>query len=80
MFKLGEAQMDEVQKSGPKNMLDSLERSFNEQQLEALRLELGKSKEGTKHQLNVWKNRKFITYNPQTGLYTKSDEYLKGDS
>ncbi len=78
MFKLGEAQMDEVQKSGPKNMLDSLERSFNEQQLEALRLELGKSKEGTKHQINVWKNRGFITYSNQTGLYTKTEDYLKG--
>jgi hypothetical protein len=59
-------------------MLDSLERSFNEQQLEALRLELGKSKEGTKHQINVWKNRGFITYSNQTGLYTKTEDYLKG--
>jgi hypothetical protein len=61
-------------------MRDSLDISFNEQQLEALRLKLGKSKEGTKHQLNVWKNRKFITYCPQTGLYTKTEEYLKGNS
>ena len=79
MFKLGDAQSDDVQKSGPKNMLDHLDKSFNEQQLEALRLSLGKSKEGTKHQLNVWKNRGFITYSNQTGLYTKTDEYLKGD-
>jgi hypothetical protein len=77
MFKLGDAQGDEVQKTGPKNMLDSLPNTFNEQQLEALRLSLGKSKEGTKHQLNVWKNRGFITYSNQTGLYTKTDEYLK---
>ena len=76
MFKLGDAQSDEAQKSGPKNMLDSLPNTFNETQLEALRLELGKSKEGTKHQLNVWKNRKFITYSNQTGLYTKTEEYL----
>ena len=69
--------MEEAQKSGPKNMLDSLSSTFNEQQLEALRLELGKSKEGTKHQLNVWKNRGFITYSCQTGLYTKTEEYLK---
>ncbi|MBO7120191.1 MAG: hypothetical protein J6W03_07735, partial [Bacteroidaceae bacterium] len=57
--------------------LDSLDRSFNEQQLEALRQELGKSREGTKHQLNVWKNRGFIEYSSQTGLYTKTEEYLK---
>ena len=77
MFKGGEAQMEEAQKSGPKNMLDSLSSTFNEQQLEALRLELGKSKEGTKHQLNVWKNRGFITYSCQTGLFTKTEEYLR---
>ena len=75
---LGDAQSDEAQKSGPKNMLDSLPNTFNETQLEALRLELGKSKEGTKHQLNVWKNRGFITFSSQTGLYTKTEEYLKG--
>lgn len=76
MFKGGDAPSEEVQKSGPKNMLDSLENAFNEQQLEALRLQLGKSKEGTRHQLNVWKNRGFITYSAQTGLYTKTEEYL----
>ena len=71
--------VSEVLRRGPKNMLDSLPDTFNETQLEALRLELGKSKEGTKHQLNVWKNRKFITYSNQTGFYTKTEEYL-GDS
>ena len=79
MFKGGEVQPEEAQKNGPKNMLDSLDKNFNEQQLEALRLSLGKSKEGTKHQLRVWKNRKFITYSAQTGLYTKTEEYLKGN-
>jgi len=76
MFKGGNALYDNTQKCGPKNMLNSLEISFNEQQLEALRQSLGKSKEGTRHQLNVWKNRGFITYSDQTGLYTKTDEYL----
>ena len=77
MFKLGDAQEDDVQKSGPKNMLDNLGNSFNEQQLETLRLSLGKSKEGTQHQLSVWKNRGFITYSCQTGLYTKTEKYLR---
>ncbi len=77
MFKGGDVPSEEAQKSGPKNMLDSLGNAFNEQQLEALRLQLGKSKEGTKHQLNVWKNRGFITYSCQTGLYTKTDSYLR---
>ncbi len=77
MFKGSDMQQEEVQKSGPKNMLDSLPDNFNEQQLEALRLQQGKSKEGTKHLLNVWKYRKFITYSNQTGLYTKTEKYLQ---
>ena len=68
----------EAQRRGPKNMLDSLPDSFNEKQLEALRMELGKTSEGTKGQLNKWVFRKFITYSAQTGLYSKTDEYLKG--
>ena len=78
MFKGGDALPDDVQKSGPKNMLDNLEKVFNEQQLEALRQELGKNKEGANGQLRQWLFRKFITYSNQTGLYTKTDEYLKG--
>ena len=70
--------LSEVQKRGPKNMLDSLPDSFNEAQLEALRLELGKSKEGTKAQLSLWVFRKFITFSAQTGMYTKTEEYLNG--
>ena len=76
MFKLVDNRLEETEKSKPKNMLDSLGQSFNEQQLEALRLQLGKSKEGTKHQLRVWKNRGFITFAAETGLYTKTDDYL----
>ena len=79
MFKLDAAPSEVTRKNGPANMLDDLATSFNEQQLEALRLERGKSKEGTKHLLNVWKYRGFITYSNETGLYTKTDEYLKGN-
>ena len=71
-------QMSEAQRRGPKNMLDDLPNTFNETQLEALRTQLGKSKEGTNGQLRQWVFRKFITYNDQTGLYTKTEEYLKG--
>lgn len=69
----------EALRRGPKNLLDQLPNSFNEAQLEALRIELGKSKEGTKNQLYKWVFRKFITFSSQTGLYTKTDEYLKGN-
>lgn len=78
LFKGTDLLADEVQRSGPKNMLDSLPDTFSQAQLEALRTTLGKSREGTHHQLNVWKNRGFITYNDQTALYTKTDSYLKG--
>ena len=69
-------QMSEAQRRGPKNMLDSLPDSFNEAQLKALRTSLGKTEEGTNSQLRKWLFRRFITYSNQTGLYTKTDEYL----
>jgi hypothetical protein len=62
----------EVQRHGPKNMLDDLPDTFSEAQLEALRLSLGKNKEGAKNQLKTWAHRKFITYSAQMGLYTKT--------
>ena len=77
MLKDGETCISEVVKTGPKNMLDSLPETFNEAQLEALRIELGKNKEGTNAQLRQWMHRKFITYSNQTGLYTKTEEYLR---
>jgi hypothetical protein len=46
--------------------------SFSLAQLEALRIEMGKSKEGARNQLKQWTFRKFITYSAQTGMYTKS--------
>ena len=69
---------NEAQRRGPKNLLDSLQTTFSEAQLEELRISLGKSKEGTNGQIRKWLFRKFITYCNQTGLYTKTDEYLKG--
>ena len=68
----------EAVRRGPKNLLDDLPASFNAAQLEALRLSLGKSKEGTNSQIRQWTHRKFITYSAQTGLYTKTQEYLTG--
>ena len=70
--------VSEAQRRGPKNMLDGLPETFNEAQLKALRVSLGKSEEGAKGQLSQWVFRKFITYSEQTGLYTKTEEYMKG--
>ena len=66
----------EARRRGPKNMLRQLPDTFNEQQLQALRTQLGKSPEGAKAQLNNWTFRGFITYSEQTGLYTKTGQYL----
>ena len=55
-----------ARRDGPKNMLDGL------------RLSLGKTKEGAKNQLYKWVFRQFVTYSAQTGLYTKTQEYLQG--
>ena len=70
--------VSEAQRRGPKNMLDSLPDTFNEAQLKALRVQLGKSEEGANAQLRQWLFRKFIEYSDQTGLYTKTETYLNG--
>ena len=78
MLKDGEINISETRKSGPKNMLDDLPNTFSKAQLEALRTSLGKSAEGTGGLLRQWVFRKFITYSAQTGMYSKTEEYLKG--
>ena len=78
MLSEGADQVSEAQRRGPKNMLDSLPDTFNEAQLVALRTSLGKSPEGSKAQLSLWVHREFITYSNQTGLYSKTEKYLKG--
>ena len=67
-----EGNVSEAARRGPKNMLDDLPETFNEAQLEALRISLGKTKEGTKNQLYKWVFRGFVEHSPQTGLYTKT--------
>ena len=73
-----EVPSEDTRKRGQVNMLESLPNPFTEQQLENLRISLGKSKEGTKHQISVWANRNFVSYSNQTGLYSKTEEYMKG--
>jgi hypothetical protein len=77
MLSKGEDGASDSQRRGPKNMLDDLPNTFNQAQLEALRVSMDKPKEGTGNQLRKWLHRKFITYCELTGLYTKTEEYLK---
>ena len=76
LLKEGDTSTSEAQRRGPKNMLDSLPDTYNQAQLEALRIELGKDKEGASNQIYKWVFRKFITLDPSTNLYTKTPEYL----
>ena len=76
LLKDGDISTTDASKTGPKNMLDDLSDSFNEAQLEALRVSAGKTKEGTKRQLRVWMSRGFIEYSTQTGLFSKTKFYL----
>lgn len=71
-----ESNVSEAARRGPKNMLDDLPDTFNWAQLEALRISLGKTKEGTRKQINKWVFRGFIEHSPQTGLYSKTAVYL----
>ena len=57
--------------------MEKLRDAFNEAQLQAVRTEADKAPEGTKAQLSTWMTRGFITYSNQTGLYSKTEEYLK---
>ena len=77
MLKDGDTSTAEAGKAVPANMLDDIKGdSFTEQQLEALRESSGKSKDGTKRQLRVWVHRGLITFNAETGVYTKTETYL----
>lgn len=63
---------------GPRNMLEGLDETFSETQLQALRESLGKSAQGAHHQLEVWVSRGLVVFNPETALYTKTMGYLDG--
>ena len=76
MLKEGDTSTSEISKTGPRNMLEDLGDTFNESELEALRANAGKPKEGTKRQLAVWVSRHFIEFSAQTGLYSKTKLYL----
>ena len=69
-------QVSEAQKRGPKNMLNSLPDTFNEAQLKALRGKLGKNEDGANLQLRQWVFRKFVEYDSQTQMYTKTEKYI----
>lgn len=66
----------DMRKCGPANMLDMLPDSFSRQQMEDLRISLGKSASGMV-QLCNWRERGHIAYDEVTRLYSKTEEYKK---
>ena len=80
LLRKGEKSAKDSRQNGPKNMLESLPNPFNMAQLEALRASMDKGSEGMNSQLRQWTFRKLITYDPLTGLYTKTEKYLKSNS
>ena len=69
--------LSDIQRKGPKNMLDNLPNVFTLTQLAALRKENGKNEEGAKEQLRNWKNRGFVDYDAPSDTYCKTEKYLK---
>ena len=67
----------ETQRHGPVNMLGSMENPFSKAQLKALRVQMGKSEEGTDGQLRQWVFRKLVTCSAENGLYYMTEECLK---
>ena len=58
-------------------MLFRSENPFSKAQLKALRVQMGKSEEGTDGQLRQWVFRKLVTYSAETDLYNMTDDCLK---
>jgi len=64
----------DVRRYGPVNMLEKLPHSFQQQQLEAVRSDMGKPVYCV-GQLSLWLDRNFITYDAEKQLYTKTETY-----
>lgn len=76
MHKARSQEQVDVRKFGPSNMLNELPQDFSQQQVEQLRLSKDMPIYSTK-QLRNWVDRGYITYSAQTGLYSKTEEYLR---
>ena len=67
----GDTSLSEAKHRGPKNMLGDLPDTFTQAQLDAIRLDAGKSQEGTYDQLRKWVKRGLVTYDEVNGTYVK---------
>lgn len=69
--------VDDSSKSGPKNLLDNMPNdSFSQQEFEAM-CQTKQTKTDAKGLLKNYKKRRYIVFNSETGLYTKTAKYLK---
>lgn len=69
--------IDDSAKTGPKNLLDNMPKdTFSLQEFEQMCQQV-QTKTDAKGLLKNYKNRHYIDYSAQTGLYTKTAKYLK---
>ena len=80
MLSTDKDRLSDIQRKGPKNMLDNLPNAFTLTQLAALRKENGKNEEGAKEQLRNWGRRGFVDYDAASDKYCKTEKYLKANA
>lgn len=69
--------IDDSSKTGPKNLLDNMPGdSFSPQEFEQM-CQQHQTKTDAKGLLKNYKKRRYVEYNQETGLYTKTAKYLK---
>ena len=67
----------EIQRqSGPQNLLALLPDEFTKEEYRLMRQRQGKAGDGDST-LRVWQNRKYIAYDAVSGLYQKTEEFLR---
>lgn len=66
-----EEQENIVVKNRCNSLLPLLPLQFTREQADLMRINVGKSKDGTSNMLRVWIHRNFISYDPVTQMYTK---------
>lgn len=78
--KIGENEftsIDDSTKTGPKNLLDNMPKdTFSMQEFEQM-CQKAQTKTEAKRLIKNYKKRRYIEYNAETGLYTKTAKYLK---
>lgn len=74
MYKAYGSDDESSTRRGPQNMLSLLPDTFTRSEYDEMRLRMGKKDDGGR-QLNTWKCRRYIEFDEQSGVYTKTKLY-----